>query len=76
MIVKLFVHNTNLKFVVAYAPTKDKSDEIKNEFYEKLIAICQKGQNAKHQKLIVKGDMNATTSLYQQHCSFSGNKHI
>ena len=76
MIVKLFVHNTNLKFVVAYAPTEDKSDEIKNEFYEKLIAICQKGQNAKHQKLIVMGDMNATTSLYQQHCSFNGNKHI
>ena len=76
MIVKLFVHNTNLKFVVAYAPTEDKSDEIKNEFYEKLIAICQKGQNAKHQKLIVMGDKNATTSLYQQHCSFNGNKHI
>ena len=32
MIVKLFVHNTNLKFIVAYAPTEDKSDEIKNEF--------------------------------------------
>ena len=70
-VVKTLIHNLNIKFVVAYAPTEEGSSELKNKFYYQLNLCCTV---AKREKLVVLGDFNATTSLHKSHCSFNGTK--
>ena len=50
-------HYTKLTIVVCYAPQEDKSDEEKDNFYEKLAVIIDK--TPRHDLLLVIGDMNA-----------------
>ena len=73
IIVKTLIHNLNFKFVVADAPTEDSSSASKNKFYHQIKLCCCKDNPTKF-KLIVLGDLNATTSLYKHHISFNGNK--
>ena len=72
LIVKTLIHNLNFKLVVAYALTENSSFAAKNMFY--LLKLCCCKDNPTKFKLIVLGDLNATTSLYKHHISINGNK--
>ena len=47
----------NLTIISAYAPTEDKGEEEKVEFYSKLERICSRAP--KYELLIIVGDFNA-----------------
>ena len=67
----LKIYGFNLRIVNVYAPTNsDKNENQKDLFYKKLLKACRK--NEKHQKIIVAGDFNATTSLAYQKCNYNG----
>lgn len=74
IIARLKIHNLHYKFVVTYAPTEDKSHSAKNKFYHELLNHAVKDEDKKHQKLIIMGDMNATTTMTNKHCAFNGIK--
>ena len=48
---------SNLTIISAYAPTEDKGEEEKVEFYNKLERICSRVP--KYEMLIIMGDFNA-----------------
>lgn len=72
--VNLKIHGFNLKVINVYAPTEAGSESIKDSVYRLLDKCCKK--NEKHQKLLITGDFNATTSLSLQKCCFDGNSVI
>ena len=75
MAININVKGFRLRVVNAYAPTNcDVSESQKDIFYRTLKKACTK--QYKHQKLIVHGDFNATTSLSLQQCHFDGKKII
>lgn len=76
IIARLKIHNLNYKFVVTYAPTEDKTNAVKDQFYHQLCKFSVKDESKKHQKLIVLGDMNATTTITDKHCAFNGIKAV
>ena len=45
-----------------------------NQFYKELNLACIQETSQKHEKLIVLGDFNATTSLTESHSSFNRQK--
>ena len=67
----LVVHGFNLRVVNVYSPTdSDESENKKDIFYQSLKKAAIKQE--KHQKLIVAGDFNATTSIAYKNCNFNG----
>ena len=61
------------RVVNGYAPTDaNGTDDQKQLFYSQLRKAAVKTQ--KHQKLIVTGDFNATTSIAKHRCFFEGKK--
>lgn len=46
-----------MTIISAYSPTEDSSDEDKNEFYLKLMELCER--TSKHDTLFIVGDFNA-----------------
>ena len=75
VIINIKVHGLNLRVVNGYAPTDaNGTDKQKQLFYSQLRKAAVKTQ--KHQKLIVTGDFNATTSIAKHRCFFDGKKVI
>ena len=75
MAVNIKVHGFNLRVVNGYAPTDaNGTDDKKHLFYSQLRKAAVKTQ--KHQKLIVTGYSNATTSIAKHRCFFDGKKVI
>ena len=73
MAMNIKVNGFNIRLVNAYAPTNcDDSVNKKYMFYRTLRKACVK--QYKHQKLVVNGDFNATTSVSTQQCHFDGIK--
>ena len=68
----LKIYGFNIRLVNAYAPTESGSVNHKDIFYRALTKACKKEE--KHQKLIVAGDFNATTSVSTQKCKFDGSQ--
>ena len=73
MAMNIKVNGFNIRLVNAYAPTNcDDSVNKKYIFYRTLRKKCVK--QYKHQKLVVNGDFNATTSVSTIQCHFDGIK--
>ena len=73
MAMNIQINGFNIRLVNAYAPTNcDGSDNQKDTFYRLLKKACTKQH--KHQKLLVAGDFNATTSISMKQCYFDGKK--
>ena len=73
MALNIQVNGFRIRLVNAYAPTNcDGSDTQKDIFYRMLRKACKK--QYQHQKLIVNGDFNATTSVSLKQCYFDGKK--
>lgn len=73
--IDLKINGFNIRVVNAYAPTETSgTTSQKQSFYSLLSKAIQK--NHKHQKLIVLGDFNATTSIAKHRCFFDGKKII
>lgn len=73
--IDLKINGFNIRVVNAYAPTEATGTlPQKQSFYSLLSKATQKTQ--KHQKLIVLGDFNATTSISKHRCFFDGKKII
>ena len=71
MTIDLIVYGFNIRVINAYAPTNSDGNQIKKDiFYRQLRKACEKRE--KHQKIIVAGDFNASTSLAFQKCNFNG----
>jgi len=71
MAMDLKLYGFNIRLVNAYAPTNsDGTENQKDLFYRQLKKACEKQE--KHQKLIVAGDFNASTSLAFQKCHYNG----
>ena len=67
------IYGFNVRLVNAYAPTETcGSDFQKDLFYRTLRKACIKTE--KHQKLILAGDFNATTSTALLQCSYNGSQ--
>ena len=63
----LVIYGFNLRVVNVYSPTdSDDSENKKDIFYRQLKKAAVKQE--KHQKLIVTGDFNATTSIAYKNC--------
>ena len=65
------VNGFKIRLVNAYAPTETASDSQKNTFYRALIKGC--AARTIHKKLIIAGDLNATTSTSLQKCNSNSN---
>lgn len=73
MAINIKVHGFNIRLVNGYSPTDcGGSDNQKAQFYRKMSLACKKNQ--KHQKLIITGDFNATTSIALFKSCFDGNQ--
>lgn len=71
MAINMKIYGFNIRVVTAYAPTNsDGSEHQKDVFYKQLRKACTKQE--KHQKLIVVGDFNATTSIALKKCHYNG----
>ena len=71
MAMNIRVHGFNLRIVNGYAPTEaNGSESQKQQFYSHLKKAAVTTE--KHQKLIVVGDFNATTSIAKYRCSYDG----
>ena len=66
------IYGFNVRLVNAYAPTECGSDFQKDLFYRMLRKSCIKTE--KHQKLILAGDFNATTSTALLQCNYNGSQ--
>ena len=72
MAINLTINGLKIRLVNAYAPTNcDGSEQQKDLFYRLVKKGCIK--QSKHQKLIITGDFNATTSTSLKQCYFDGN---
>ena len=72
MAMNIQIKGFNIRLVNAYAPTNsDGSDNQKDVFYRLLRKACTKQH--KHQKLLVTGDFNATTSVSLKQSFYDGN---
>lgn len=72
MAINLTINGLKIRLVNAYAPTNcDGSEQQKDLFYRLVKKGCMK--QSKHQKLIITGDFNATTSTSLKQCYFDGN---
>ena len=58
------VYGCKIKIVTIYAPTKESTESTKFSFYREL---CKHMLTQKHEKLIVLGDFNATTTAVKNH---------
>jgi exonuclease III len=75
MAINIKIHGFNLRVINGYAPTNcDGSENQKQTFYRLLKEACTKNQ--KHQKLIILGDFNATTSIAKYKSCYDGIKVI
>ena len=73
MVIK--VKGFDIRLVNVYAPTNcNGTDNQKDTFYRMTKKACIK--NLKHQKVIVTGDFNATTSILLKQCCFDGRQII
>ena len=71
MAINLVVFGFNIRVVNVYSPTDcEPNNTIKDTFYRELSKASKVQQ--KHQKLLVIGDFNATTSLAYKNCCFDG----
>ena len=48
----------NLRLILVYAPTEDKDDDVKNNFYDQLDKVYRDGQKEKDITMLI-GDLNA-----------------
>lgn len=64
------INGFKIRLVNAYAPTETASDSQKDTFYRALIKAC--ATRTIHQKLMIAGDLNATTSISLQKCNYDG----
>ena len=75
MALNIEINGFKIRLVNCYAPTNcDGTDHQKDLFYRMLRKASKK--QYKHQKLIVNGDFNATTSVSLKQCYFDGKKVI
>jgi hypothetical protein len=69
----LEVHGFKLRVINVYAPTDvNGTENQKQTFYRELKKATVKTE--KHQKLLIMGDFNATTSIAKSHCCYDGKK--
>jgi len=67
----LKIYGFNVRLVNVYAPTETGGSlPQKDAFYRSMKKACVKTE--KHQKLIIVGDFNATTSVALQKCNYDG----
>jgi len=71
----LVIHGFNLRVVNVYSPTDSDDSENKKDIFYRLLKKAAVKQE-KHQKLIVTGDFNATTSIAYKNCNFDGKTFI
>ena len=71
----LVIHGFNLRVVNVYSPTDSDDSENKKDIFYRLLKKAAVKQE-KHQKLIVTGDFNATTSIAYKNCNFDGKMFI
>ena len=75
MALNIEINGFKIRLVNCYAPTNcDGTDNQKDVFYRMLKNASKK--QYEHQKLIVNGDFNATTSVALKQCYFDGRKVI
>ena len=72
MVVNITVHGFKIRLVNAYAPTEDGSDNEKDAFYRTLGKASK--TDSRHRKLLIAGDLNATTSVSLKHCAYDWSK--
>ena len=73
MAINLRINGFNMRIVNGYSPTNSGgSDSQKNIFYRSLKAACVKTH--KHQKLVIMGDLNATTNIATYKSCYDGIK--
>ena len=71
----IVIYGFNLRVVNVYSPTDSYDSENKKDiFYRQFKKPAVKQE--KHQKLIVTGDFNATTSIAYKNCKFDGKTFI
>jgi len=58
------VYGCKTKVIAVYAPTEESAESSKDSFYHEL---CKHLTTLKHEKLIVLGDFNATTTAVKNH---------
>ena len=58
------IYGCKTKIISIYAPTNNSAETTKHAFYRDL---CNQLNTNKHEKLIILGDFNATTSAVKQH---------
>lgn len=75
MAINIQVKGFSIRLINVYAPTNcNGSDNQKDIFYRMTKKACTK--NLKHQKVIVTGDFNATSSISLKQCCFDGRQII
>ena len=71
MTINIQVKGYKIRLINGYAPTNcNGTEQQKDIFYRMVRKACNK--NLKHQKVIVAGDFNATTSVSLKYCCFDG----
>ena len=71
MAVNMQIKGFSIRLINVYSPTNcSGSDNQKDVFYRTIRKACNK--KSVHQKLIVTGDFNATTSISLKNCCFDG----
>ena len=73
MALNIKVKGFNIRYVNTYVPTNcDGSENQKDALYRMLKKACIKQH--KHQKVVVTGDFNATTSVSLKQCFYDGSR--